>query len=283
MGRYADHPGFFATRPRHYEETVETVRKFVFTVKKQRDEGKLAPDTSALIVVDSIRKLVPEGLLKKLFGEVKGEIKGLDGMNGRGAQIKAAMNAQWLDELIPLLEETSTAIAIIARETDDPDASSRDKMAGRGYKVGGGKALYYDSSMVVRVERAGFISDGGDEEGKNAKLFGERHLATIRKSKVGGREEFTTRAYFHTSNGNHIPVGFDRARDVAELAIRFEVIEKAGAWYSHGEQRLGQGINNVVKNLTENEALLNDIEAATRAAFAMHEPDEVNEETGEVS
>jgi len=286
MGRYADHPGFFAVRPRTYEETVETVRKFVMTIKKQRDEGTLSEDTSGIIIVDSIRKLVPEGLLKRIFAEVKDHAnkpKGIDGMGGRGAQIKAAMNAQWMDELVPLLEETGTAFVCLTRETDDPDASTQDKMAGRDFKVGGGKALYYDGSMVLRVERASFVADSGDDEGKNKTMFGERHLVTIRKSKVAGREEFTTRAYFHTSNGNLIPPGFDRARDVVTLAEQFEIVEKRGAWFSYGDQRLGQGINGVVKNLTENEALLDEIEQAVRDSFKKHEPMEVNEETGEVA
>ena len=70
--------------------------------------------TSALIAIDSIRKLVP----KKLFDELakaekadsgdkpKGRFakkpKGVDGYGGRAAQLKAALNAAWMDELVPL-------------------------------------------------------------------------------------------------------------------------------------------------------------------------------------
>lgn len=294
MGPRADHPGFFAIRPKSYEETVESVRKFLITIKRQRDEGIIHPDTSALVVCDSIRKLVPEGLLKKLFGEVyeasKGQrrgaprekSKGIDGVGGRAAQIKAAMNAQWLDELTPLLEETRTAFIAIARESEDPDADMNDKMAGRDYKVAGGKAIYYDASLVLRVERASWVQDGGDDEGKNKKVFGERNRVTIRKTKVAGQEDKQTLTYFHTSNGVLIPEGFDRARDVVDLGVKFGIVEQKGAWFSFQDQRLGQGINNTVKSLTENEALLDDIDKAVRESFAKHEPVEVTDD-GEVS
>jgi hypothetical protein len=40
------------------------------------------------------------------------------------------MNSAWMDEIVPLLEETKTAMVIIARETDDPDADQAAKMWG---------------------------------------------------------------------------------------------------------------------------------------------------------
>lgn len=292
MGELAHHEGFFALRPKSYEETVESVRKFLITVKRQREEGNVDPDTSAIIICDSIRKLVPEGLLKKLFGEVyegandrrrrqleRG--KGIDGVGGRAAQIKAAMNAQWLDELTPLLEETSTGFLAIARESEDPDADAQDRMLGRAYKVGGGKAIYYDSSIVVRIERASYVTDGGDDDGKNKKVFGERHRVTVRKTKVAGQEDRQTICYFHTSNGVLVPEGFDRARDVIELGVRFGVVEQKGAWFSFGERRLGQGVHNAVRALGENQDLLVEVETATREAFPRYEPVEVTDD-GEV-
>lgn len=294
MGPRADHPGFFAIRPKSYEETVKQVREFVITLKRQRDEGVIPPDTSALIICDSIRKLVPEGLLAKLFGEVyegvnarrKKQIdrgaKGIDGVGGRAAQIKAAMNAQWLDELTPLLEETHTGFLAIAREAEDPEADHYSKLAGTAYKVGGGTAIYYDSSIVIRIERSSWVSDGGDDDGKNKKIFGEKHAVTIRKTKVAGQEQKQTVCYFHTSNGTLIPVGFDRARDVIDIGVRFKIVEQSGAWFSFRGQRLGQGIHNSVKALADNEALLDEVELAVRESFPTYEPTEVTEQ-GEVT
>ncbi len=270
MGERARHPGFFAVRPKTYEETVQKVRDFVVTLKDQRDKGVIHEDTTALIVVDSLRKLVPANILAKIIKDT--EKHGIDGMGGRAAQIKAAMNAQWLDELIPLLEETRTAFIAIARETDDGDADKWAKMAGNDFKVGGGKAVYYDASMVIRAERAAYVTDGGDDDGKNKKVFGERHRLTIRKTKVSGHEEKQTSCYFHTSNGVLTPFGFDRARDVIELAERFDIIRSPGSRYVHGDQKLGHGINNAVKNLNGNPEYLKLIEDEVRAQFQKQKP-----------
>jgi recombination protein RecA len=278
---HSQSPGFFADRPKTYEQTVETIRRFLLRVKEQRDKGILPEDTSAIVAVDSIRKLVPANILAKIIKDT--EKNGIDGMGGRAAQIKAAMNSQWMDEVTPLLEETGTCMVVVARETDDGEADKWARMAGTDYKVGGGKALYYDSSLVMRVERASYVQERGEDPAVKAKVYGERHRVTIRKSKIAGREEKVSTAYFHTSNGTFIPYGFDRARDLIEMGVQFELIEKSGAWFSYMGERLGQGLHNAVKNLSGQPDKLDEIEMTVRDAFRRHEPVEFNDETGEVS
>jgi recombination protein RecA len=279
----ANHPLFFAKRPASYEETVSDVRKFVLKVKRLRDGGDLDPNTTALIVCDSVRKLVPQNILAKILKDA--DKNGIDGMGGRAAQIKAAMNAQWMDELVPLLEDTQTGFLAIARETEDPTVSKWEKLAGNDYKVGGGSALYYDASMVFRVSRASYVTEKSnpDDETSKANIYGERHRITIRKSKVAGKEDKVTSCYFHTSNGTFIPEGFDRARDVIELGIAFELIEKSGSWFSFMGERLGQGLHNAVKSLTAQPDRLDEIEMTVRDAFKAHDPNEYDEGTGETS
>lgn len=276
LGEYFHHPFFFAERPKTYEATVKGVRSFVNTVKKVRDAGKIDDDTSALIVVDSIRKLVPEDIFKKITETTKQ--KGPEKVRDRSAQIKAAMNSAWMDEVVPLLEETKTAMIIIARETDDPDADQSAKMWGTAYKIGGGKALYYDASLVLRVERAKYVSkDNGEGEKKD--IYGERHRVTIRKTKVGGKEDRVTTCYYHTSNGNLVPEGFDRARDVLELAVKFGIVE-GGSWFKWGKNKsgvLGQGEHNAVKKLATNPELLDKLESAVRSKFMVTDDGEILE------
>jgi len=261
--------GFYAERPATYEQTVQVVRDFVTTVYESRTRGEIAPNTSAIVVIDSIRKLVPENIWDKLMADI--EKNGIDGMSGRAAQVKAAMNSQWLDELTVLLEQTGTCCLAIARETTDGNANKWDKLAGRDYKVGGGAALYYDSSLVLRVERDSYVQEGGGE-GKKSNVYGERHMVTFRKTKVAGQEEKQTSGYFHTSNGTFTPFGFDRARDVLELAVKFGVVERNGAWFSYNDGKLGQGQHSVVKSLSENVDLLSEIEGKVRARFPINEP-----------
>lgn len=260
---------FFAERPTTYENTVKHVREFLLTVDSERTAGRLDPDTSAIVVVDSLRKLVPEKIFDKIAGETKKaanskQLVGIDGMGGRAAQLKAALNAAWMDELVPLLARTQTAFVAITRESEDPNADQWAKMTGNDFKVGGGKAIVYDSSLVFRVERAGYVTDGAEEK---KTMFGERHRVTVRKTKVAGREDQRSWFNFYTSNGKLVPSGFDPARDVIELAQKFGVIDVNGSWLSFQGQKLGQGMNSAVKNLTSNADLFSDLEVAVRSKF----------------
>jgi recombination protein RecA len=147
----------------------------------------------------------------------------------------------------------------------DPDADMWAKKAGNDYKISGGGAIFYDSSLVVRVERDSFVQHGEDKSKK--KVYGERHKVTIRKTKIAGKDDKVTVGYFHSSNGTLVPEGFDRARDVLELAGRLGVVQKSGAWYAHGEERIGQGQHNSVVALTDAPEWCARIEAETRARF----------------
>lgn len=267
MGEYVSHPAFQALPVRSYEHTVDGVREFCETIAEARAQGKIPEETSGLIVIDSIRKLVPKNLLKELskgVGEAKkgpggrkGKERGVDGMGGRAGQIKAALNAAWCDELVPLLADTRMAMLVIARETEDPDATS---MWDEGIKVGGGKALLYDSSLDIRVQR-NFITDPDNTK----VMFGERHRVEIRKTKVGKKELKMPVGYFHTSNGVDSPEGFDRARDVLELARSHGIIDmKGGGHYRYEGKSIGQGERKALRTLREADGLLAEIELLAR-------------------
>lgn len=278
MGERARHPFFFAERPTTYEETVKKVREFTNTVKKVRDAGEVPDETRALLVVDSIRKLVPENIFAKIMQTAKPKKGEKEKVRDRAAQIKAAMNSAWMDELVPLLEQTKCTMVIIARETDDPEADMWTKATGNDFKVGGGKALYYDASLVLRVERDRYVQEKGEEENAKPKVYGERHCVTIRKTKISGREDKVTRTYFHTSNGVLVPKGFDRARDVLDLARRFGIVETSGSWLKWGRWKR-QGEHAAVKSLHEDDETLIGMELAVREQFRRHEP--IDEGTGE--
>lgn len=272
IGAAADNDRFLAMRPGSYEETVRSVRHFVLELKRQKDAGQLHSDTSALIVCDSIRKLVPEGLLEKIMKEAR-DIKGVDGMGGRGAQIKAALNAQWLDELVPLLEETGTAFLCLTREVDDPDADVWTKRAGNDFKTQGGKALFYDASLALRVERYGYVQEKfGEGDSQTSKVYGERHRVTIRKTKIAGREDRQTVCYFHTSNGVLYDAGFDRGRDLIELGLRLGVVQQSGSWFSFAGNKIGNGLHAAAKNLHQDGVLAELLDSAVRGAFGQAEP-----------
>lgn len=282
MGATSDHPAFVALPVKTYEQVRGSVRALCDRIAGARVKGQLPEDTTALVLVDSIRKLVPAKLWEELskaqaadaadkpkkkgrFGK-KGD-KGIDGYGGRAAQLKAALNAAWVDELVPLLADTRIAMAVIARETVDPDA---DAFASKDWKVGGGSALYYDASLDIRVMR-GWTSDTTTGE-----VFGERHRLEIHKTKIAGKLERVPSAHVHVSNGALTPYGFDRARDVLELAIRFGVCEVAGSWVKWGKRSIGQGENQAVVKLTGS-PLLAELEAEVRAHVRFAVPDKDGE------
>jgi RecA/RadA recombinase len=273
LGDTALNERFTARRPDTFEQCVDGTRDLHRLVKQMRLDGELPQGTSVLTVIDSLRKLVPEDIFKKIAKHGAGGEKGsVDGMGGRAAQIRAAMNAAWLDELIPLVDECGTSWSAIARETEDPNADVWDKKFGNDFKIGGGKAVVYDSALGNRVERDKWITV--EQNGKNV-VVGERHSITIWKTKVGGREDRASVAYFHSSNGVLSPAGFDRPRDVVELALKFGVLEMAGnrvRWPSREKGTSFPGRESAIAGFHAAPDDLALLEAEVRSKFGFNEP-----------
>lgn len=260
MGEQATNPAFVAMRPDSFEQTVDAVRDFLLKIAEAREAGDVEPDTSAIIVIDSARKLIPANLLAKIAKEGASGKKGsVDGMSGRAGQHKAAMMSQWLDEMVPLLAKTRANMTVIAREADDPTADMNDMIYDNAWKIAGSKSLVYEASLVVRVTRDGWVYD--PPKGEDRVIVGERHQARIWKTKVGGKEDKHTDCYFHTSNGVDGNVGFDPARDLFELGRQLGLIDVAGSWFSFGKKKLGQGEGKSVQKLRADEGLRGELQA----------------------
>lgn len=275
VGATADDERFMARRPDTYEKCVDQTRALHRMIRDAKKNGEAPPGTSLITMVDSLRKLIPEDIFSKIAKHgASGEKGSIDGMGGRAAQMRAAMNAAWLDELIPLVDECGTSWVAITRETEDPDADMWDKKFGNDFKIGGGKAVIYDASLVCRIRREAWVTI--ESEGKKV-VVGEKHRVEIRKTKVGGKEDRITVAFFHTSNGTIAPEGFDRARDVVELALRFGVLEMAGnrvRWPSREKGSSFPGRESAIAGLRESADDLAMLEAEVRGRFAGTSPDE---------
>lgn len=270
IGDQLTHRNFFACRPDTYEEAIVEVRNFATDLIAAREAGEVPPETAGIVIVDSLQKLVPANLLKEILEEdaKQSDVKIHDRMGMR----QAAANTVWLRELIPLADKASLAVVLITRESEDPDADDRTRKAGYGFKVLGGKGVVYDSSLVIRPRRSSYVTTTDGE------VIGEKIECTIRKTKVGEKDGRSSVFHFHTSNGLLVPYGFDRARDVVELAKRFEVVKVAGNSFMFDKRRIGVGVDNSVKRLTGEAELLAEVEAATREQFAHHAPVEDAEE-----
>jgi RecA/RadA recombinase len=262
LGPHVDAGACFASRPLSYEQAVDDVRKVATGLAEARERGKVPPETSCLFVVDSIRKLVPEDIqerIRKMGAE--GDRGSVDGFSGAAGRMRAALNSAWLDELVPLMYHTGCAIVFVGRESEDLNADARDRQFGKDWKLTGGRGMYFDSSLVVRVVRDRFVTTGAEE---SKVVVGERHLVEIHKTKVSAQQDRVEKAWFHTSNGKASPEGFDRARDLLGLADEFGVMRRSGTWLSWGGKRW-QGDARFVEHASPE--LLDELEAALRGKF----------------
>lgn len=276
MGEWYDSPGFRAMYPTTFEATVDAVRKWAEALGNAREKGLVDKDTTGILVLDSIRKLVPARLLEKLLKEGsegdpeatdwRGRKKkgaGVDGMSGRANQYKAALNAAWMDELTVLLAQTGTCLVAIGREYEATDQGGPGNF-GDDFKLGGGSAIYFESSVVARVGREKALVDEGGH------MIGEQHFVQVRKTKIAGKERRYPLAHFHTRTGvDGAAAGFDFARDVLVAARDRGIVETSGAWLAFDGKSIGQGENATLAKLARDEELLHRIDAALRASVVI--------------
>lgn len=183
--------------PLTYEETAEKVEKAISNLRDGRKSGDIHHSVCLLIIVDSITKLVPESELKAL-SEV-----------GKGYPLRALMNTVWLDRLTPMIGSLPILFMMFAHEKVKIDAAPFEKK----YTVKGGKALIYDSSVIIRVQEV--EKKKRTVAGKKV-IVGSVHQGVVEKSKLDiSSEKFR----FVMGKGKcGYPVGFDYCEDVVEEA-----------------------------------------------------------------
>jgi RecA/RadA recombinase len=269
---YAYSKNFVAEKPDTIEQARDLVKKFLDPYIQLKEAGG-GEGMSALVLVDSIAKLVPKDQFELLLKE-SAEDSGMDGMKGRGDQRRAGLVKSWLNEIVPDLEKSGASMGVIARETQDPNADFWAKKYGNDFRVNGGAHLFYDSSLVIRVQLAGGVYD---DRGGEKKFLGERHRVTIRKSKVSDKDGKATVCYFHTSNGDCAPSGFDTARDLLELGVKLEVVESDSEDVAKGKRTIPGGkatnVHDLVRDLSKDPKSIAELDRVVREAFATREPE----------
>jgi recombination protein RecA len=120
-------------------------------------------------------------------------------------------------------------------------------MFGNPETTTGGNALKFYASMRLEVRKSTAIKDG-DEAVAN--------LTKVKVVKNKCAPPFR-KAEFEIEFGK----GINRFNEILDKAIEFDIIHKAGSWFSYGEDKLGQGRNAVIGILEDNPDLLEEIEA----------------------
>ena len=185
-----------------------------------------------VIVIDSVAALVP-----------KAEIEGEMGDSHMGLQ--ARMMSQAMRKLSGIINQTNT-VAIFINQV-------REKIGivyGNPETTTGGRALKFFASVRIEVRRREILKNGDQ-------MVGSRTIAKIVKNKVA--PPFKT-AEFDIMYGE----GISKEGNILDIATKMEIVNKAGAWYSYKEERLGQGRDMVKNTLKQNPKLLAELESKVR-------------------
>lgn len=181
-----------------------------------------------LVVVDSVAALTPRA-------EIEGEMG--DSLPG----LQARLMSQALRKITAILSKTGTAAIFINQVREKIGV-----MYGNPETTTGGRALKFYASVRLDVRKIGQPIKNGNESVANTVK-----IKTV-KNKVAPpfREVELTLTYGK---------GFDQLSDLVTLASDFEIIRKAGSFYSYGDERIGQGKEKAMAFIAERPALEQEI------------------------
>lgn len=202
------------------------------------------------IIVDSVAALTPRA-------EIEGEI----GDSTVGLQ--ARLMSQALRKLAGSLSKSSTTCIFINQ--------LREKigiMFGNPETTPGGRALKFFSSVRIDIRRIDTIK-------KNGEPVGNRVRAKVVKNKVAPPFR---QAEFDLMYGE----GISKEGCIVDMAVECGVAKKSGAWYTYGEERLGQGREAAKQTLLENPELRDELETKVREAYEIPIITRTKEEADEV-
>jgi len=190
-----------------------------------------------VVVIDSVAALVPRA-------EIEGEMG--DSLPG----LQARLMSQALRKLTAAISKSRTCVVFINQLREKIGV-----MFGNPETTTGGRALKFYASVRLDIRRISAIKDGEENIGSRVKV-------KVVKNKVAPpfRE-----AEFDIIYGE----GISRLGSLLDLGATQGVVEKSGAWYAFGGERIGQGRENAKRFLQENPAVADEIEGKLRAALGM--------------
>ena len=190
-----------------------------------------------VIVIDSVAALVPRA-------EIEGEMG--DSLPG----LQARLMSQAMRKLAAAISRSRTAVIFINQV--------REKVGivfGNPEVTPGGRALKFYSSVRIDIRRIESLKQG-------QQFIGSRVRAKVVKNKVA--PPFRSAEFDIMFVGKEL--GISRQGDILDLAVDMGIVKKMGAFFSYGEQRLGQGRENAKEFLRENPDLTREIESKIRTA-----------------
>ncbi len=186
-----------------------------------------------VIVIDSVAALVPRA-------ELEGE------MGDSHVGLQARLMSQALRKLTGAVSKSNTAVIFINQIREKIGV-----MFGNPETTTGGRALKFYTSLRLDIRRIATIKEG------NANI-GSRTRVKVVKNKMAP-------PFKETEFDLTFDQGISYVGDILDSAVEAGFIQKSGAWYSYGDERIGQGRESAKTYLNENKELLTKIEQQVRA------------------
>lgn len=190
-----------------------------------------------LIIIDSVAALTPKA---ELEGEMGDALPGL----------QARLMSQALRKLTATIKKTNCTVVFI-----NQIRMKIGVMFGSPETTTGGNALKFYASVRLDIRRIGSIKKGEEVIGSETKV-------KVVKNKVS--PPFKT-AEFDILYGE----GISREGEIIDMGVVAKVVDKAGAWYAYGGEKIGQGKDNAREFLRENPDIAREIENKIRESLGV--------------
>lgn len=191
-------------------------------------ENAIRSGEVSLVIVDSVAALVPQA---ELNGEMGDSVMGL----------QARLMGQAMRKLAPVAHSTNTCVIFINQLREKIGV-----MFGSPETTPGGKALKFYSSIRLDMRNVGKLKS-------EDKIVGNRVKIKIIKNKLAS-------PFAEAEVDLVFGAGFSKTSDLLENAIKADIIKQSGSWFSYGEEKLGQGKDNIRKKLEEDKDFYSEIE-----------------------
>ncbi len=203
-----------------------------------------------IVVIDSVAALVPRA-------EIEGE------MGDAHVGLQARLMSQALRKLSGSINKTKTIALFINQIREKVGV-----MFGNPETTPGGRALKFYATIRLEVRRAEQLKDGTNVIGNHTRI-------KVVKNKVAPPFKV---AEVDIMYGH----GISQTGEILDMAAEKDIVNKAGSWYSYGDERIGQGKENAKAYLDEHPDVKAEIKAKVRTAYGMDDmPTEENVEAKE--
>ncbi|MGH7665065.1 MAG: recombinase RecA [Gemmatimonadaceae bacterium] len=200
-----------------------------------------------IVVIDSVAALVPRA-------EIEGD------MGDSHVGLQARLMSQALRKLTGSIARSKTAVVFINQLREKIGV-----MFGNPETTTGGKALKFYASVRLDIRRIGAVKDKDEVVGSHVRV-------KVVKNKVAPPFKQAEFDIMYAEGISHTSL-------LVDIGSEAGIIEKSGAWYSYGGQKIGQGRENAKIFLKENPTILKEVESQVKTLLGLGpRPDDVVEE-----